>query len=174
MLDRAPDHFSVTAILTLGVQAMRGRKPKPTALKAITGTLEKSRLNKREPKPVGDLFEPPEHLDDASRDVWSYAIANAPHGLLKRLDASVLEAWVYAYVLHRQAAQRVQTEGLTLQAPSGYLMPHPAISIANRAAQLMLKAAVELGFTPSARSRVSIATEPIAADDPWARLALDV
>ena len=86
----------------------------------------------------------------------------------------MLESWVYAYVLHRQAAERVQTEWLTLQAPSGYLMPHPAISIASPAAQLMLKAVVEPGFTPSARSRVSIATEPIAADDPWARLALDV
>ena len=44
---------------------MAGRKPLPTAVKMLRGTLQKCRTNPREPQPKGDLVEPPEYMADA-------------------------------------------------------------------------------------------------------------
>jgi hypothetical protein len=68
----------------------RGPRPKPTHLKLIAGNPGKRRLNDAEPQPEGNLFEPPDWLDAEHRDLWSYAIANAPAGMLKRLDREAL------------------------------------------------------------------------------------
>jgi hypothetical protein len=48
---------------------------------------------------------------------------------------------------------------------SGYL------AVANKQAQIMTKAAVEMGFTPASRSRVSVPLEEIGELDPWADIA---
>lgn len=149
---------------------MAGRKPKPTQLKVVTGTFRKDRANMREPKLSGDLADAPAHLLDAERDVWRYAIANAPKGLLKKLDLSVLEAWVGAYVLREEAKQKVAIAGQVVKSPSGYPIVNPYLSNMNKQTLIMLKAAAEMGFTPTSRSRIVVAEE-IVGDDPWAKLA---
>lgn len=139
---------------------MRGAKPKPTHLKLLDGNPGKRAINKREPKPAGDLFDPPEWFNDEQKAGWSYAIANSPKGLLKRLDRSALTVWVVAEDLHRQATIAVSKFGLITKTPgSGVPMQNPYLPIINRQAQVMLKSAAELGFTPSSRSRVSIDDE---------------
>lgn len=65
---------------------MRGRRPKPTALKELEGNPGKRRLNRAEPKPDGDLYAAPEWMSATQRDSWAYAITHAPYGLLKQLD----------------------------------------------------------------------------------------
>jgi P27 family predicted phage terminase small subunit len=145
---------------------MAGRKPKPTQLKVVQGTFRKDRANAREPKPSGDLTAAPVHFTDAQREVWDYAIANAPKGL------SVLEVWVVASVFHREAAQKVATTGQIIKSPSGYPVMNPYMANMNKQAQIMLKAAAEMGFTPASRSRIVVAEE-LVGDDPWAKLAAE-
>lgn len=136
---------------------MRGRKPKPTHIKLVEGNAGKRALNKREPVPDGDLCDAPGWLTDDQKDGWAYAIANAPSGLLKRLDRSTLAVWVVAEDLHRQASIAVGKFGLITKSPTkGEPMQNPYLPIINRQAQLMLKSAAELGFTPSSRSRVGV------------------
>lgn len=136
---------------------MKGRKPKPTHLRILEGNPGKRPLNENEPLVVGDLHMAPDWLSDSQREGWTYAIANAPAGLLKRLDQSVLVVWVVAEDLHRQASQAVTKFGLLAKSPvKGDPMQNPYLAILNRQAQLMLKAAAELGFTPSSRSRVEV------------------
>jgi P27 family predicted phage terminase small subunit len=147
-----------------------GRKPKPTQLKVVQGTLRQSRVNKREPKVSGDLLTAPAHLSDAQREIWDYAIANAPKGLLKRLDLSVLETWVVACVFHRDAVKQVTENGQVVTSPNGYPIVNPYLSNANKQALIMMKAASEMGFTPASRSRIVVAEEMVG-DDPWAKLA---
>src|SRR5688572_21911457 len=53
---------------------MRGRKPKPTWLKIMTGNPGKRPLNDAEPQPEGLLGEPPEWLTDAQKAAWRDAI----------------------------------------------------------------------------------------------------
>jgi P27 family predicted phage terminase small subunit len=134
-----------------------GRKPKPTHLRLLNGNAGKRPINKNEPKPVGDLFDAPDWFSDAQKEGWTYAIANAPLGLLKRLDRSALTVWVIAEDLHKQATIAVGKFGLITKSPKqGEPMQNPYLAIINRQAQIMLKAASEIGFTPSSRSRVQI------------------
>jgi len=46
-----------------------GRKPEPTALKAIKG-VRKSRINRQEPRPTGKLGDPPEEFTEQERAMW--------------------------------------------------------------------------------------------------------
>lgn len=144
---------------------MRGRKPKPTHLRLLQGNPGHRSLNPREPRPQGDLTDAPGWFTESQRNGWNYAIAHAPAGLLKRLDRSVLTAWVVAEDLHRQAAEQLARFGMLMRAQSGELYPSPYLSIVNKQASIMLKGASELGFTPAARPRIQLAPEDQGADD---------
>ena len=111
---------------------MRGRKPVPTHLKVLRGNPGKRRLNDKEPKPSGDLTDPPEWMSESQKQGWIYAIENAPDGLLKKLDRSVLVAWVVAEDLHRQASMMIEKFGMLTKAPNtGQPMQSPYLPIVN-------------------------------------------
>jgi P27 family predicted phage terminase small subunit len=136
---------------------MKGRKPKPTHLKIVGGNAGKRKLNASEPTPEGDLCDPPDWLTEDQAVGWKYAIQHSPNGLLKNLDRSALVVWVVAEDLHRQASVAVAKFGLVTKSPvKGDPMQNPYLAIVNRQATIMMKAAAELGFTPSSRSRVAI------------------
>jgi P27 family predicted phage terminase small subunit len=136
---------------------MKGRKPKPTHLKLISGNPGKRPLNDAEPIPLGDLSEPPDWLTESQKAGWNYAIEHAPAFLLKKLDRSALVVWVVAEDLHRQASENVAKYGILTEAPNtGYPMQSPYLPVVNKQAQIMLKVAEQLGFTPASRSRISV------------------
>ena len=102
---------------------MRGRKPVPTHLKVVRGNPGKRRLNKSEPLPIGDL-------------------SDAPRGLLKKLDRSVLVAWVVAEDLHRRSSEMVEKFVMLSKTPNtGVPMQSPYLPVLDKQAQIMLKAA---------------------------------
>lgn len=152
---------------------MVGRKPLPTKVKELKGTLQKCRINEREPKPTGDLSEPPEYMSEGAKVAWRYALECAPPQLLKRLDMSVLEVWACAADLYRKAQAGLAKTGLLVKAPiTGVPMQSPYLAIANKQAQIMTKAATEMGFTPASRSRVVMPLDTDHDDrDPWADVA---
>jgi P27 family predicted phage terminase small subunit len=146
---------------------MKGRKPKPTYLKLVSGNPGKRRMNANEPKPAGNLTAAPDFLTPAQREVWDYAIKHAPNGLLKLLDRDVLLAWVVARDMFQTAVEnqrRIDTNnGLPLltRTPEGHFQQSPYLPIINRQSQIMMKAAEELGFTPSSRSRIQLDPEHV-------------
>jgi P27 family predicted phage terminase small subunit len=145
---------------------MAGRKPKPTALKLIQGTERPSRANKLEPIPQGNLTDAPEWMTQSQKDGWTFAICNSPKGLLKQLDKSALSVWVVSEDLHRQASEKLAQFGLLTKAPNtGLPIQSPYLPIVNKQAAIMLKAASELGFTPSSRTRIQLA--PIDEVNPF-------
>lgn len=145
---------------------MKGRKPKPTYLKLVSGNPGKRPVNVAEPKPTGDLAAAPEWFTDDQREGWAYAIAHAPPGMLRLLDRSILAIWVVAESYHRQAAQAVSKFGIMTKSPvKAEPMQNPYLAVVNRQALIMVRAAGELGFTPVARSRIALGSEPPAADD---------
>jgi len=151
---------------------MRGRKPKPTILKVIDGNPGKKALPKNEPVPVGDLTEAPEWFSDDQKDNWDYAIEHAPKGLLKKIDKSALMAWVIAEDLFRQAVIKVNQMNLIIKSPvKGDPMQNPYLPIVNKQSVNMLKAAAELGFTPSSRSRVTLDPQENNDENPFAQFA---
>lgn len=142
----------------------KGRKPKPTHLKLVGGNAGKRALNKKEPKPQGNLKAPPDWMSEAQKAIWSEAIRSAPFGLLKTLDASVLTAWVVALDLHQQASKKLNDGAMLIKTPNGMPVQSPYIAIVNKQAVIMMKAASEMGFTPSSRSRVEVVGGEEGAD----------
>lgn len=155
-----------------------GRKPKPTVLHLVQGTTKArhKRAAKHEPKPKGNLREPPEWLTETQRLGWIYALAHAPAGLLKRLDRGVLTAWVVAEDLHRTAViaqakidasndlpllvRTSATANANDQQKLGTFQQSPYLAVINRQAQIMIKAASELGFSPASRPRIATDITP--------------
>jgi hypothetical protein len=80
---------------------------------------------------------------------------------------------VFAQELHRQAMAMVEKYGFADQDPprTGAPMQSPYLPIVNKQAQIMLRAAEQLGFSSVSRSRVQVVEDPaLAEDDPGARL----
>jgi P27 family predicted phage terminase small subunit len=148
---------------------MRGRKPVPTHLKVIRGNPGKRVLNANEPRPLGDLADPPEWMSESQKAGWNYAIEHSPAGLLKKLDRSVLSVWVVAEDLHRRASEQVDKFGILTKAPNtGLPIQSPYLPVVNKQAAIMLKAAEQLGFTPASRSRIQLMDSFTGdADDEW-------
>jgi P27 family predicted phage terminase small subunit len=69
----------------------------------------------------------------------------------------VLIVWVVAQSLHRNATEQVEKFGLVIKSPvKGEPMQNPFLSIINRQAVIMLRAADHLGFTPASRSKIQL------------------
>ena len=135
----------------------RGTKPRPTYLKIVAGNPGRRELNMDEPIPEGDLSSAPDWMTPSQKEGWDFAIKHAPPGLLKQLDQSVLAVWVIAEDTHRQAAIRVARTGLLVKTPNtNEPVQSPYLPIQNKQAMIMLKAAAEMGFTPSSRSQISV------------------
>lgn len=158
---------------------MRGRKPKPTSLHRLAGTLNVTRHadRKREPKAVGDLpAEPPDWMTDAQQAGWRYAVENAPSGVLKRIDRGMLATWVEAEERHRTATMMQAKLDLGSPTPllvkqkDGPLVVSPYIGILHKTAIIMIKAASELGFSPASRPRLVASAAEDADESPWAGL----
>lgn len=153
---------------------MAGRKPLPLAVKKIKGTLQKCRINPREPRPEGSLGAPPDYMSDIAKEAWTYAVANAPKGLLSSLDAAVLERWANCAGLYREALAKINragVAGMIVKTPSGILRRSPLMDVIRDLALEMKGYESEMGFTPASRSRVQSAQEPENRHDPWAEIA---
>jgi P27 family predicted phage terminase small subunit len=139
---------------------VRGRKPKPTSVRALEGNPGKRRLNAEEPQPppLDTSFDTP----PAELTGHPFAIAEwsrlAP--MLRRCrqiteaDRAALVALCLEWARYVTATEMVRTIGLIVKAPSGYPMPNPCLSIATKALAGCNKLWPELGLTPSSRSRV--------------------
>ena len=153
---------------------MPGRKPLPVIVKNIKGTLQKCRTNVREPKPTTVLCTPPEYMSDSAKEAWNYAVANSPPGLLSALDGAVLERWANCSGLYREALSKINRSGVSgmiIKTPSGILRRSPLMDVIRDLALEMKGYEAEMGFTPAARSRISLPAESTNESDPWSEIA---
>jgi P27 family predicted phage terminase small subunit len=135
---------------------MRGRKPKPTHLKAITGNPGKRRLNEDEPTPEPAVPDCPPELSPAAQREWDRLVGElAKLNLLTQLDRAALAAYCGAYALWAEATEAIQKFGVMVKSPTGFPIQSPYVSIANRQAEIMLRISSEFGFTPASRGRIS-------------------
>ncbi|MCA3065436.1 MAG: P27 family phage terminase small subunit [Rhodocyclaceae bacterium] len=143
-----------------------GRRPKPTALKLVTGNAGRRPLNKNEPKPKGDLVDPPAWFDADHLAEWQFALKHAPLGLLKIIHTPALAAYCVAVVTLRRAilaqrdveAQRAKDGLLPLvtKTPNGMHIQSPYVGIISKQTKLLISICAELGFTPSSLSRIEL------------------
>ena len=111
--------------------AQRGRKPKPTHLKVVTGNAHQHKLNDREPEVAGPLGGPPAGWTEDQRVIWSEVVDCAPAGVLTKSDRHLIEIAVRLLAQIRSSPDVVSATVTQFRA---------CLS--------------EMGMTPSARSRL--------------------
>jgi P27 family predicted phage terminase small subunit len=136
---------------------MRGRKPKPTRLKLITGNPGKRPINAREPKPTVTAPTCPAHLNPSAKAEWK-RLARQLHvlGMLTDLDRAALAAYCQAYGRWAEAERKLKDTPMLLKLPSGIIQQSPWLAIANKQVELMAKFMSELGLSPVSRTRVDV------------------
>jgi P27 family predicted phage terminase small subunit len=155
-------------------QDVRGRKPKPSAVKKLEGNPGKRPLNTEEPTPPVEIPDCPKHITGHAREEWLRASELAKKlGILTALDRSVFSAYCEAWGLWVEACEHLAKEGVLLRPPSAPgeketlfgLIPAKAVNpaqmafnnwyhVKNKAWEQFTKLASELGFSPTSRSRV--------------------
>lgn len=146
---------------------MRGRRPKPTRLKVLTGNPGKRPLNMDEPRPEAAIPDCPSELGPVAKQEWARLVGDlAKLGLLTNLDRAALAAYCAAYALWAEATEAIQKYGAMVKSPTGFPMQSPYVAVANRQAEIMMRIASEFGFTPASRSRIATPspTEPTLFD----------
>ena len=137
---------------------MGGRPRKPTAVKKLQGTLQKCRTNPLEPQPQFDLkdfTEPPEYLTESAKDIWTFALQQAPEGMLSSLDYSIFSEWVILYDQFIKLSEGLKSQGTFVRDADGNQTVNGIINSITKTATILRGIENELGFTPASRSKVS-------------------
>lgn len=143
---------------------MRGRKPKPTAIKMAAGNPGKRPLNNREPRFSAERPTPPKHLDAVAKAEWRRIInILGDQGVMTLADRAPLAAYCIAYARWAQAEENVRKYGTVLKSAQGGMFQSPYLSVANKAMEQMVKLSSEFGLTPASRTRIQ--AEPLDANE---------
>jgi P27 family predicted phage terminase small subunit len=144
---------------------MRGRKPQPTALKLARNNPGRRPLNENEPvHGAMDTGCPDTLTDPVARAEWERVAGQLSEtNQVTTVDRTTLIGYCLKYGQWVALEQEASRHPFIVRSPSGYPMPNPALGMANKVFGLMLKAAAELGITPSSRSRVSV--QPVERAD---------
>ena len=129
----------------------RGTKPVPLVLRELHGNPRKEAMPVDVPEGQGELWGPPEWMDDVQRAQWGYALEHAPPLLLTGTDRELLAIWVVACVEHARAVLEVRRIGQVIKTKEGNAIQNPFVGVMNRQALIMLRAGAEMGFSPASR-----------------------
>lgn len=128
----------------------------------LRGNPGKRALNTAEPihDPLPEAC-PDDLTDPVARSEWDrVAPILISRGQVTVVDRGTLMGYCLKYAQWKALEHEAANHPFIVRSPSGYPIPNPALGMANKVFGLMLKAAAELGITPSARSRVAAASVP--------------
>jgi len=137
----------------------RGTKPLPTSVINLRGGPRHYHRKKEdldlEPQPDPNAPPCPDHLDLIARQEWMRVVKELDDcGILTNFDMVVLASYCHSFSRWVKATEQVKLEGEVITLPTGYKQQNPNLTIANKAEEMMIKAAVQMGMTPSSRSGV--------------------
>lgn len=133
----------------------RGPQPKPTKLHALEGNPSKKALPKNELQP-GQLAGRPDWLQGQAVAEWDRLVAAMPPGFFTSADMAMMTVYCTAWQNYRNAQITIDREGLESAGAQGQTVAHPAVAIAAKQAEIMLKAADRMGLSPAARTRLEM------------------
>jgi P27 family predicted phage terminase small subunit len=139
---------------------MRGRKPKPTALKILAGNPGHQKLSDDEPQPPRGLPTCPAHLKNEARREW-FRIGRELEmlGVVAKTDRAALAAYCQLYARWVEAEAALAEQGMIVEAINGAKGRNPHLGIVKDALEQMRKYLIEFGLTPSSRSRLHVAPQ---------------
>lgn len=144
-----------------------GRKPKPSALKLLSGNPGKRPLNSDEPKfPADGELLLPEDLDARAQEEWRRcAPLLRDAGVLTSIDRTALAAFCMCYSRWIEAEQHVRRDGCVISGSTGSPVMNPYVRVAAQALDQMRALMSDFGMTPSSRSRLKTESVSEEGDD---------
>ncbi len=140
-----------------------GRKPKPTKLKVLEGNPGQRPLNKREPKPSGNVsLTPPAHLSGGAKAEWRRVAKGLQElGLYTTFDRAALAIYCQSWGTWKEAQDWIKDNGTTYDVRDRdgevkFVNQAPQVMIAHRSMELCRKMLSEFGFSPSSRSKIQV------------------
>lgn len=152
-----------------------GRRPAPTKLKILRGTLRSNRINTREPipPPASEAIDtPPDELDgdEVARAEWARVVPMLRRiGLISDAERSALIAMCQQWARYVTAHNTIRKRGMVIEGDKGPMIS-PYIAIADKALTHCQKLWIELGLTPSGRSRLHALPDAEPKQNKWANL----
>jgi P27 family predicted phage terminase small subunit len=138
-----------------------GRRPQPTAVRLLRGNPGKRRPRADEPQPPapeGSFDAPPPELagDAAACAEWErLAPMLRTAGMITIAERGALIALTQQWSRYQDAQQKILALGMVVKTPSGAPIVNPYLRVADAALQHCQRLWVELGLTPSTRSKLS-------------------
>ncbi len=149
-----------------------GRKGKPAVLKLISGTARADRMLPNTPEAYGDIGDAPDYLNEQQRHMWDALKANAPEGLLTACDRPAFEGYAVLCAARAAAIKGWNQTGnavlLRSDQASTRMIVNPYLKEVRRLTEQLRTLDAEFGFTPAARTRISLPTGE-GIDDPVAK-----
>ena len=154
----------------------RGPKPKPNAVKEREGAFVKNpqRRNKNEPKPRRGAPPVPSFVkvNKAAAEEWTSLCQWLDEmGILAQADRTLMAQYCTTYAEWVRYYEHVAKHGVSIPNASGALSTTPEAHQYNKLSDRLIKLCAELGLTPSARSRISVAQHD-TEDDPMQAVLL--
>ena len=137
------------------------RRPKPTALKVVTGNPGKRRLPAAEPRPALGLPAPPDHLGAVARKLWRDLGPMLERlGIVGETDVIAFEGLCEAFADFRAASEIVDRDGRVYLA--GVLVKaNPACAMKAEADRRLRSYMTEFGLTPASRATITANAPPV-------------
>jgi P27 family predicted phage terminase small subunit len=147
-----------------------GRPPLPTKVKQLRGTLRKHRVNPAEPMPSPGAPSIPSTLPEPARPAWRWLVRLLTSmRIITKADGPVLFLAACRLTDYQELSRDVAVNGRTFSTTteSGSVMhrPRPEMALMTAAWRDAMATLVQLGLTPSSRSRVSKVGNPDTPED---------
>jgi len=140
---------------------VRGRKRTPSTIHLLEGGVGKTHRAKSyrsgEPKPPAVIPKCPRHLDKEARAEWRRMVKELePLGILTNLDKAIFASYCQAWSEWIAATLAVQKMGMVGPGSKGVPVINPVYKLIDASNARMIKALIEMGMSPSSRSRVTV------------------
>lgn len=135
----------------------RGPRAAPTALKRLRGNPGHRPLPPEEPEPAVCEPAPPEIVAGLALAEWNRLCPELRElGMMTALDRTCLAMYCYAYGEFLKICRRLKRETPVVTQPqTGNTVINPLVRAQKTYADICKSMMVEMGFTPSSRSRVT-------------------
>src|SRR5262249_44110079 len=103
------------------------------------------------------VYRPPKHLSKEEKKLYKSIVQELEaSGILNNLDITILETTVDAIVRMQECKQLIDQYGLVIPKDDGTIIRNPASVIYKDYNSIFNKCCMEIGLSPSARSRLAI------------------
>jgi len=114
-------------------------------------------------------YEAPMYFNEAQKEIWQETIRQIEEaGILKEGNLRTIEIYCIQVSIFREAMSQVNKDGVinkyTSQNKITNIVKSPALAVAEKASEQMLKYANSLGLTPAAWKRLDIKKEDANLD----------